>query len=91
MLKEQDFVSEFFQSATHDILNACKGRDLVIVGHSMIGAVEAEALGIPTVNVTLQKDSIPEKLRQQTVSEKVLENFGSNKAIKPFNNSGPIG
>ncbi|SFU44429.1 glycosyltransferase [Butyrivibrio sp. M55] len=85
-MREQEFVADFFQNATHDILNACKGRDMVIVGHTMIGAVEAEALGIPTINVTLQKESIPEKLRQQTVSEKVLENFGSNRAIKPFNN-----
>ena len=86
MGRELDFISDFFQDATHDILNACKGRDLVVVSHSLIGAVEAQALGIPTVNVTIQKDAIPEKLRQQSVSEKVLENIGSSRIIKPYNN-----
>ena len=41
-IREQEFVADFFQDATHDILNACKGKDMVIVGHTMIGAVEAE-------------------------------------------------
>ena len=85
MLKSMDLVTEIIQESTHDILNACKGKDLVVVSHSLMGAVEAEVLGIPTVNVTLQKDTIGEKLRQQTILEKGMESVTSQRVAKPFN------
>ena len=85
MLKSMDFITEIIQESTHDILNACKGRDLVVVSHSLMGAVEAEVLGIPTVNVTLQKDTIGEKLRQQTFLEKGVDSVISQRVAKPYN------
>ena len=55
MLRLMNFVFKIIQNSTAEIYDVCKGKDLIIVSHSQMGATEAEALGIPTVNVTLQK------------------------------------
>jgi len=70
MLRMMNFVFKIIQNSTHEIFEVCKGKDLIIVSHSQMGATEAEVLSIPTVNVTLQKEMIAEKLKPQT--------FGTN-------------
>ena len=72
MLKTMNFVFRIIQDSTHEIYEVCKGQDLIVVSHSQMGATEAEALGIPIVNVTLQKEMIPEKLKPQTIKDKFL-------------------
>ena len=75
MLKTMNFVFRIIQESTTEVYEACKGKDLIIVSHSQMGAVEAGVLGIPTVNVTLQTEMIGEKLRPQTFKDKVIGEF----------------
>ena len=85
MLKTMSFVFRIIQNATADVLDACKGNDLIIVSHSQMGATEAEYLGIPTVNVTLQKEMIAEKLKPQTFKSKLIGNLIGKQMAKPYN------
>ena len=65
MLKTANFIFNMIQESTRDIYNICEGKDLIVVTHSHMGAVEAEVLGIPTVNVTLQTEMIAKKLKKK--------------------------
>jgi hypothetical protein len=48
-----------------------------------MGATEAEALGIPTVNVTLQTEMIAEKCKTQTLLNKIIGGFIGKQMTKP--------
>lgn len=85
MLKTMNFVFRIIQNSTNEIYEVCKGQDLIIVSHSQMGATEAEALGIPTVNVTLQKEMIAEKRKPQTFKDKVIGGLIGRKMAKPYN------
>lgn len=85
MLKTMNFVFKIIQNSTHEIFEICKGKDLIIVSHSQMGATEAEVLGIPTVNVTLQKEMIGEKLKPQTFWNKLIGGFIARMVAKPYN------
>ena len=85
MLKTMNFVFRIIQDSTHEIYEVCKGQDLIVVSHSQMGATEAEALGIPIVNVTLQKEMIPEKRKPQTLKDKLLGGMIGKQMAKPYN------
>lgn len=85
MLKTMNFVFKIIQNSTHEIYEACKGNDLIIVSHSQMGATEAEALGIPTVNVTLQTEMIAEKLKPLTFQDKIIGGLIGRQVAKPYN------
>lgn len=85
MLKTMNFVFRIIQKSTTEIYEVCKGKDLIIVSHSQMGAVEAGVLGIPTVNVTLQTEMIGEKLRPQTLKDKVIGGIIAKQVAKPYN------
>lgn len=85
MLKTMNFVFRIIQNSTHEIFEVCKGQDLIIVSHSQMGATEAEVLGIPTVNVTLQKEMIGEKLKSQTFKDKLIGGMIAKQVAKPYN------
>lgn len=85
MLKTMNFVFRIIQNSTHEIFEVCKGKDLIIVSHSQMGATEAEVLGIPTVNVTLQKEMIGEKLKPQTFKDKLIGGMIAKQVAKPYN------
>lgn len=85
MLKTMKFVFRIIQESTHEIFEVCKGKDLIIVSHSQMGATEAEVLGIPTVNVTLQKEMIGEKLKPQTFKDKLIGGMIAKQVAKPYN------
>ncbi len=85
MLKTMNFVFRIIQESTHEIFEICKGKDLIIVSHSQMGATEAEVLGIPTVNVTLQKEMIGEKLKPQTFKDKLIGGMIAKQVAKPYN------
>ena len=71
LLKTMNFIMKIIEGSSKEVYEICKGKDLIIVTHSQMGAVEAGVLGIPKVNVTLQTEMIGEKLRKQKFSEKV--------------------
>lgn len=85
MLKTMNFVFRIIQESTHEIFEVCKGKDLIIVSHSQMGATEAEVLGIPTVNVTLQKEMIGEKLKPLTFKDKLIGGMIAKQVAKPYN------
>jgi len=85
MLKTMRFVFKIIQSSTHEVYEASKGKDLIIVTHSQMGATEAEVLEIPTVNVTLQTEMIAEKLKPQKWYSKIISNAVGGLIVKPYN------
>lgn len=85
MLKTMNFVFKIIENSTAEIYNECKGKDLIIVSHSQMGATEAEALNIPTINVTLQTEMIPQTLKQKTFLDKLIDKAISGQMCKPYN------
>lgn len=85
MLKTMNFVFKIIQKSTNEVYAACKGKDLIIVSHSQMGATEAEVLGIPTVNVTLQTEMIAQKLKEQKWTDKLIGGLIGRQMAKPYN------
>lgn len=85
MLRMMNFVFKIIQNSTNEIFEVCKGKDLIVVSHSQMGATEAEVLKIPTVNVTLQKEMVAEKLKPQNFWTKLVGNIIGKQVAKPYN------
>lgn len=85
MLKTMKFVFNIIENSSRDIYENCKNKDLVIVSHSQMGATEAEASGIETVNVTLQTEMIPEINKKKNLRDKVLGALINQQMVKPYN------
>lgn len=85
MLRMMNFVFKIIQGSTNEIFEVCKGKDLIVVSHSQMGATEAEVLKIPTVNVTLQKEMVAEKLKPQNFWTKLVGNIIGKQVAKPYN------
>lgn len=85
MLKTMNFVFRIIQNSSREIYDVCKEKDLIIVSHSQMGAVEADVLGIPTVNVTLQKEMIGETLKPKTLKDKIIGGMIAGQVAKPYN------
>ena len=85
LLKTMNFIMKIIEGSSKEVYEICKGKDLIIVTHSQMGAVEAGVLGISKVNVTLQTEMIGEKLRKQKFSEKLIGGFIAKQAAKPTN------
>ena len=85
ILKTMNFIMKIIEGSSAEVYELCKGKDLIIVTHSQMGAVEAGVLGIPIVNVTLQTEMIGEKLRKQKPVEKLIGSFIAKQAAKPTN------
>ena len=85
IIKCMNFIMKIIQGSTKEVFEICKGKELIIVTHSQMGAVEAGVLGIPTVNVTLQTEMIGEKLKEKKLSEKMIGGMISHFAASPYN------
>ena len=85
ILKTMNFIMKIIEGSSKEVYKICEGKDLIVVTHSQMGAVEANVLGIPTVNVTLQTEMIGEKLRKQKFGEKLIGGFIAKQAAKPTN------
>lgn len=85
ILKTMNFIMKIIEGSSKEVYKICEGKDLIVVTHSQMGAVEANVLGIPTVNVTLQTEMIGEKLRKQKFSERLIGGFIEKQAAKPTN------
>lgn len=85
MLKTMKFVFNIIENSSKDIYENCKNKDLVIVSHSQMGATEAEALGLETINVTLQTEMIPEINRKKNLRDKVFGALINPQIVKPYN------
>jgi len=85
ILKTMNFIMKIIEGSSNEVYKLCDGKDLIVITHSQMGAVEAGVLGIPTVNVTLQTEMIGEKLRKQKFGEKLIGGFIAKQAAKPTN------
>ena len=85
ILKTMNFIMKIIEGSSNEVYKLCEGKDLIVITHSQMGAVEAGVLGIPTVNVTLQTEMIGEKLRKQKFGEKLIGGFIAKQAAKPTN------
>ncbi len=85
LLKTMNFIFKIIENSSPEIYESCKGKDLIIVSHSQMGAAEAEALQIPAVNVTLQTEMIPQALKEPTFGDKLFNLFVGPKITKPYN------
>lgn len=85
MLRTMNFVFGIIVASTEDVFEACKGVDLIVVSHAQMGATEAEVLGIPTVNVTLQPEMIPQTLKKQGFLENLVGGVIARQIAKPYN------
>ena len=85
ILRTMNFIMKIIESSSGEVYELCKGKDLIIITHSQMGAVEAGVLGIPTVNVTLQTQMIGEKLKKKKCAEKIIGSFIEKQAAKPIN------
>ena len=85
LLKTMNFIMRIIQGSTQEVYEVCKGKDLIIVTHSMIGAVEANVLGIPTVNVTLQTEMIAQPGKPQKPVGKLIGKMIAKKVAEPYN------
>ncbi len=85
MIRTMNFIMRIIQGATKEVYEICKGCDLVIVSHSQMGAVEAQVLGIPTVNVTLQTEMIAQKGKPQSPAGRLIGSMIGKQVAKPYN------
>lgn len=85
MLKTMQFVFKMIEGASGKILEQCQGRDLVIVSHSLMGATEAEVLGVKTVNVVLQTQMIPRVKRKKRLKDKIASALIDPQMVRPYN------
>lgn len=73
MIRTMRFVFKIIEKSTFEIKELCSDVDLVIASHSNIGAIEAEASGVPFISVTLQPDVIPKKLQKKSKIKVILD------------------
>lgn len=59
MIRVMQFAGKLIEEAYPDVLEACRGADLVITSDTGSGIAEAERLHIPWISVTLQPGRIP--------------------------------
>ncbi|MEN6418851.1 MAG: glycosyltransferase [Clostridiaceae bacterium] len=85
MLRTMQFVFRIIEQSSGDIYENCKGKDLVIVSHSQMGAIEAEALNIRTVNITLQTEMIPEVGKPKSPLQRIFGALIDAQMVKPYN------
>ena len=58
-MRVMKFSFRMLEESHLELLELCKGVDLVVVSHSAAGSMEAEQLGLPTVSATLIPQAIP--------------------------------
>jgi sterol 3beta-glucosyltransferase len=58
-MRVMKFSFSMLERSHADLLELCRGVDLVIVAHSAAGSMEADKLNLPTVSVTLMSEAIP--------------------------------
>ncbi len=85
MIKCMNFIMKIIRDSSKEVYELCKGRDLIVVTHSKMGAVEAGVLGIPTVDVTLQTEMIPEKNKPVSFKNRIIGKMIGKQIDKPFN------
>lgn len=85
MLKTMSFVFKIIENSSEEIYESAKGKDLIIVSHSRMGATEAEALKIPMIQVILQTEMIPQVNKEKNFKDKLFGALVNPQIVKPYN------
>ncbi len=84
MIRCMNFIMKIIQNSTGEVYKLCENKDLIVVTHSKMGAVEAGVLGIPTVDVSLQTEMIPEKGKPLKFSDRIIGKLIGKQMNKPY-------
>jgi sterol 3beta-glucosyltransferase len=71
-MRVMKFSFAMLEQAHPDLLERCRGADMVIVSHSAAGRMEADKLGLPTVSVTLMPEAISVKDPKDSFLKRML-------------------
>lgn len=71
-LRVMKFSFRMLEESHLELLELCKGQDLIVVSHSAAGSIEADLLKIPTVSATLMPMAIPANDPTTTVLGKAV-------------------
>jgi hypothetical protein len=71
-MRVMKFSFAMLEQSHADLLETCRGADLVIVSHSAAGRMEADKLSLPTVSVTLMAEAIPVKDPKDSLVKQIL-------------------
>jgi sterol 3beta-glucosyltransferase len=85
MIRVMQFGAKLIQEAYPDVLEACRGADLVITTDTTSGIAEAENLSIPWISVTLQPGRIPVAQESSTILQRTVWPVLGKLLIAPTN------
>jgi sterol 3beta-glucosyltransferase len=85
MIRVMQFGAKLIQEAYPDVLEACRGADLVITTDTTSGIAEAENLNIPWISVTLQPGRIPMAQESPTILQRTVWPILGKLLIAPTN------
>jgi sterol 3beta-glucosyltransferase len=85
MIRVMALAGRLVQEAYPDVLDVCRGADLVISSDTGSGIVEADKLGKPWASVTLQPGRIPDANVQPSLLTKMLWNVMGMLFMAPTN------
>jgi sterol 3beta-glucosyltransferase len=85
MIRVMQFGANLIQEAYPDVLEACRGADLVITTDTTSGIAEAENLNIPWISVTLQPGRIPMAQESPTIFQRTVWPILGKLLIAPTN------
>jgi sterol 3beta-glucosyltransferase len=85
MIRVTQFGAKLIQEAYPDVLEACRGADLVITTDTTSGIAEAENLSIPWISVTLQPGRIPMAPESPTIFQRMVWPMLGKLLIAPTN------
>jgi UDP:flavonoid glycosyltransferase YjiC (YdhE family) len=74
-MRVMKFSFSMLEQSHADLLELCRGVDLVIVSHTAAGKMEADKLGLPTVSVTLFPQAIPVKDPKDSFIKRAMMNL----------------
>ena len=85
MVRVMQFGAKLIQDAYPDVLEVCRGADLVITTDTTSGIAEAENLGLPWISVTLQPGRIPVPVESPGLLQRVFFPLLGKLMVAPTN------
>jgi len=74
-MRVMNFSFAMLKQSHVDLLENCRGADLIVVSHSAAGSMEADKLHLPTISVTLFPQAIPVKDPNDSFIKRVIMNI----------------
>ncbi len=88
-MRVMKFSFSMLDKSHDDLLELCKGADLVVISHTAAGSMEADQLNLPTVSVTLTPQAIPANdPKASWISHMIMKMMGAGMGLmmtRPLN------